>query len=179
MRKNSYHKSQHVTCLSPRTIAKMAADNTSASNDANSKHFLLTVQGSPGPGLWIEDKLYSISKVWFLQPPKIHQIQETQESKCDLFKQSHLESHSCLRWEDISPTSQWLASLGGISKPSFSSFRSLYFSYCRYPAYPPPVANRMGTGRSRNKDRTGAVWKFLTPVTGKRKQGDSKHGRQK
>jgi hypothetical protein len=37
----------------------------------------------------------------------------------------------------------------------------------------------MGTGRSRNKDRTGAVWKFLTPVTGKRKQGDSKHGRQK
>ena len=35
------------------------------------------------------------------------------------------------RWLHLSPTSQGPASLGGISKPSFSSSRSLYFSYCR------------------------------------------------
>ena len=62
------------------------------------------------------------------------------------------------------PTSQWPASLGGTSKPSFSSSRSRYFSYCRYPAYPPPVATRMGRGRSRDEVRAGAVWTFLASV---------------
>ena len=171
----------HITQVQPFHSPSDWGGMTGQDASPRGRHELPRFQEALGvSGVGVQTEAWHNAQRLTSASPQTHWRRELQESTfCFLrrlnFTAIYTGTGTLLQAPPV-PTSQWPASLGGTSKPSFSSSRCWYFSYCRYPAYPPPVATRMGRGRSRDKVRAGAVWTFLASATKNRKMLSQEKG---